>query len=174
MKEFIQQMYNSIQEGNVEQFDDIENDIKNGKIGLSLEDIIPLCNLIIFDSEYIEYSQIIEIARMTFWAIEKNNMEEGLRQLAIGLEEIYTAGQKDTWTNWYGSDCEEFIDRYISMAVLRYKEEDMYLFGKALSQSHSTDFKSVLLKVLRETVIREEDREGYHIKAKILEDSINL
>lgn len=100
MKEFIQQMYKAIQEEDVERFDDIEDDIKNENIKLALEDIVPLCNLSILDSEYIEYSQIIEIAKMTFGAIEQNNMEEGLQEFAIGLEGIYDFGQKDTWTNW--------------------------------------------------------------------------
>ncbi|WP_251209814.1 hypothetical protein [Acetatifactor aquisgranensis] len=50
--------------------------------------------MIIIDSEYIEYSQIIEIARMTLWAVEAHNMQEGLREYVKGLEEIYDEGQK--------------------------------------------------------------------------------
>ena len=79
MKEFIQQMYQAIQEGNVGLFDEIEDSIKRGDIELSTEDIVPLCRLIIFDSEYIEYSQIIEIARMTLWAVEKKRYKRGIR-----------------------------------------------------------------------------------------------
>lgn len=172
MREFIQQMYKAIQEGDVERFDEIEDDIKNEKIRLALEDIVPLCNLIILDSEYIEYSQIIEIAKMTFWAIEQNNMEEGLQELAVGLEEIYDLCQKDTWTNWYGSNCEEFLDRYISMAILRYNEDRLRLFGNKLSQSHSADFRSTIRKVIKGTMAREEEQEGYVTKGKILANSI--
>ena len=50
MKEFIQRMYQAIQEGNVELFDDIEDGVKRGDIELSTEDILPLCKLIITDS----------------------------------------------------------------------------------------------------------------------------
>ena len=39
MRDFIQRMYHAIQEGNVELFDDIEEDIKRGNIELSLEHI---------------------------------------------------------------------------------------------------------------------------------------
>ncbi|MBD5467503.1 MAG: hypothetical protein HDR21_05035 [Lachnospiraceae bacterium] len=173
MKEFIQRMYQAIQEGNVELFDDIEDGVKRGDIELSTEDIVPLCKLIITDSEYIEYSQIIEIARMTLWAVEKN-IKEGFEELVKGLEEIYNEGKKDTWKNWYGSGYEEFIDRYIGMTILRYKEEDMVLFGKSISKSCSTDFKSVMLKILKRTMAREEEKEGYVMKGKILEDNIKL
>ena len=173
MREFIQRMYQAIQEGNVELFDDIEEDIKRGDTELSTEDIVPLCKLIIIDSEYIEYSQIIEIARMTLWAVEKD-IKEGLDELVKGLEEIYNEGKKDTWKNWYGSGYEEFIDRYIGMTVLRFKEEDMVLFGKSISKSCSTDFKSVMVKILKRTMAREEEKEGYIIKGKILENNIRL
>ena len=54
----------------------------------------------IIDSEYIEYSQIIEIVRMTLWAVEKGDMKEGIKEFVKGLEEIYNEGQKDTWKNW--------------------------------------------------------------------------
>ena len=47
MRDFIQRMYHAIQEGNVELFDDIEEDIKRGNIELSLEDIVPLCKMTI-------------------------------------------------------------------------------------------------------------------------------
>lgn len=77
MKEFIEQMYQAIQDGDVGLFDDIEDGIKRGAIELSTEDIVPLCRLIITDSEYIEYSQIIEIARMTLWAVEKKDIKKG-------------------------------------------------------------------------------------------------
>ena len=111
MRDFIQRMYHAIQEGNVELFDDIEEDIKRGNIELSLEDIVPLCKMTIIDSEYIEYSQIIEIVRMTLWAVEKGDMKEGIKEFVKGLEEIYNEGQKDTWKNWYGFSYEEFKDR---------------------------------------------------------------
>lgn len=112
MKEFIEQMYQAIQDGDVGLFDDIEDGIKRGAIELSTEDIVPLCRLIITDSEYIEYSQIIEIARMTLWTVEKKDIKEGLKELVKGLEVIYNEGKKNTWKNWYGSSYEEFIDIY--------------------------------------------------------------
>ncbi len=174
MRGFIQRMYQAIQEGDVEVFDDIEEVIKRGDIELSTEDIVPLCKLIIIDSEYIEYSQIIEIARMTLWAVEKKDIKEGFKELAKGLEEIYNEGKKDTWKNWYGSGYEEFIDIYIGMTILRYKEEDMVLLGKSISKSCSTDFKSVMLKILKRTMAREEEKEGYITKGEILGNSIKL
>lgn len=174
MREFIQRMYQAIQEGNVELFDDIEDEIKRGNIELSSEDIVPLCKLIIIDSEYIEYSQIIEIARMTLWAVEKKDIKEGLEELVKGLEGIYYEGKKDTWKNWYGSSYEDFIDRYIGMTILRYKEEDMVLFGKVISKNRNTDFKSVILNILKRTMAREEETERYIMKGKILENNIKL
>lgn len=174
MKEFIQRMYQAIQEGNVGLFDEIENNIKRGDIELSTEDIVPLCKLIILDSEYIEYSQIIEIARMTLWAVEKKDIKKGLEELVKGLEEIYNEGRKNTWKNWYGSSYEEFIDRYIGMTILRYKEKDMVLFGESISKSCSTDFKSMVLRILKCTMAREEEKEEYTIKGKILENNIKL
>ncbi len=172
MKDYLEDMYKAFQESDIEKFDDIVDDIRDNNIKLSLEDIVPLCRLNIMDSEEIEYSQILEIARITFWAIERNDMEKGLQELIIGLEEIYNKGQKDTWTNWYGETCEGFINRYISMAILRYKEEDMVLFGKLISKNTSIKFKSALLKILELIMINEDDIEEYLIKGKILKENI--
>ena len=163
MRDFIQRMYHAIQEGNVELFDDIEEDIKRGNIELSLEDIVPLCKMTIIDSEYIEYSQII-----------KGDMKEGIKEFVKGLEEIYNEGQKDTWKNWYGFSYEEFIDRYIGMTILRYKEDDMILLGNTISKSGCTNFKITILKILKRTMAREAEKEEYLVKGKILERNIKL
>jgi len=152
-------MYHAIQEGNVELFDDIEEDIKRGNIELSLEDIVPLCKMTIIDSEYIEYSQIIEIVRMTLWAVEKGDMKEGIKEFVKGLEEIYNEGQKDTWKN---------------MTILRYKEDDMILLGNTISKSGCTNFKITILKILKRTMAREAEKEEYLVKGKILERNIKL
>lgn len=53
MKEFIKQMYQAIQESDVNLFDDIEDKLKKGDIDLTVEDVVPLCRMIIIDSEYI-------------------------------------------------------------------------------------------------------------------------
>ena len=95
-----------------------------------------------------------------------------MQELIIGLEEIYNEGQKDTWVNWHDDTWEDFIDRYISMAILRYKEEDMVLFGKLISKNTSIKFKSALLKILELIMINEDDIEEYLIKGKILKENI--
>lgn len=41
-----------------------------------------------------------------------------------------------------------------------------------LSQSHSADFKSTIKKVIKGTMAREEEQEGYGTKGKILVNSI--
>lgn len=172
MKEFIKQMYQAIQEGDVNLFDDIEDKIKKGDIELTIEDVVPLCKMIIIDSEYIEYSQIIEIARMTLWAVETHNMQEGFKEYVKGLEEIYDEGQKSTWKNWYNYTCEDFLDRYIGMTLLRYKEEDIALFGKEISENGSVNFKLVIAKILKRIMGREEENKECIIKGEILKKVI--
>lgn len=174
MKEFIQQMYQAILEENVERFDDIEDRIKGGDIELSTEDIVPLCELFMTDYEYMEYYQTIEIARMTLWAVEKKNIKEGFEELARGWQEIYNEREKYTRTNCHGSIYEDFIDRYIGMIILRYKEEDMVLFGETISKNCSTDCKSAILKILKGTIAWNEETEGIITKGKILENNIKL
>ncbi len=174
MREFIKQMYQAIQEGDVNLFDDIEDKIKKGDIELTVEDVVPLCRMIIIDSEYIEYSQIIEIARMTLWAVEAHNMQEGLREYVKGLEEIYDEGQKSTWKNWYKSSCEDFLNIYISMTLLRYKEEDIALFGKEISENRSVNFKLVIAKILKQIMRREGENKECINKGKILKKYIEL
>ena len=174
MKDYLEDIYISFQGNYYEKFDKIVDDIRDDNIKLSLKDIVPLCRLSIFDSEDVEYSQILDIIRIIFWTIERNDMEKGLQELIIGLEEIYNEGQKDTWTNWYGETCEDFIDRYIKMSVQGYKEEDMVLFGKLISKNNSIKFKSALLKILELIMIDEDDTEEYLIKCKILKENIKL
>lgn len=174
MKEFIKQMYQAIQEGDVNRFDDIEDKIKKGEIELTVEDVVPLCRMIIIDSEYIEYSQIIEIARMTLWAVETHNMQEGLKEYVKGLEEIYEEGQKSTWKNWYKYSCEDFLDRYIGMTLLRYKEENIALFGKEISENTSVDFKLVMAKILKRIMRREGENKECIDKGEILKKYVEL
>jgi len=57
------------------------------------------------------------------------------------------------------------------MTILRYKE-DMVLFRESISKSCSLDFKSVMLKILKRTMAREEKKEGYIAKGEILGNSI--
>jgi len=89
---------------------------------------------------------------MTLWAVEKGDMKEGIKEFVKGLEEIYNEGQKDTWKNWYGFSYEEFIDRYIGMTILRYKEDDMILLGNTISKSGCTNFKITILKILKRII----------------------
>ena len=113
MRDFIQRMYHAIQEGNVELFDDIEEDIKRGNIELSLEDIVPLCKMTIIDSEYIEYSQIIEIVRMTLWAVEKGDMERRNKGIRKGARKKYIMRDRRILGKiGMVFSYEEFIDRY--------------------------------------------------------------
>lgn len=60
------------------------------------------------------------------------------------------------------------------MTILRYQEDDMVLLGESISKSSSADFKSVILKILKRTMAREEEKEGYITKGKILENHIEL
>ena len=174
MRDIIMKIYQSTESGNLEQYADIVLNVYHGKENLLLEDIVPLCKFLACDFEYMEYSQTVEIATMTYLAINNSDMKEGLCELIKGLEELYTEGIKDSKKSWINGTCEDHIERYLGMFIMSYRAEDMTLFGKLISENSSLDFKLKILEILRESIDYNKNKEGYEIKGNLLVENIVL
>ena len=81
MRNIIKKLYQSIVEEIPDMYEEIYFGAQDKKIKLQLEDIFPLCQLSIYDSESMQCSDILDITRMVFWAIEEGDLEEGFKEL---------------------------------------------------------------------------------------------
>ena len=171
MRDIIERIFQSLKEEDTDQYVDIFFSVQAGETELLLEDIVPLCRMLTYDFEYIECSQTEDIIKMTFWAINNSKMEDGLKELIKGLEDIHSEIQKGTKEDWDG---EFFLYQFILGFVYRYEKEDIVLFGRLISESSSSDFKVMMLKTLKWTMKRKEDDKEYVMKGKVLADNISL
>ena len=172
MDKHIEQMYKGIRSADVRMFDEVEESIKRGEIELHLDSIVPLCKLSIIDSEYIEYSQVIEIVRIVFMIIEDNETQEGLGELVKGLEMICAEGKKNPWIYRFGEAHKDVVERYISTFVMCYKEKDMILLGNIMSENMSIECRKEVIKVVRESIDYNDEKKGYKIKGELLIENI--
>ncbi len=81
MREIMKKLYQSIVEEIPDLYEEIYFGVQDKKIKLQLEDIFPLCQFSIYDSESMQCSDILDITRMVFWAIEEGDLEEGFKEL---------------------------------------------------------------------------------------------
>jgi len=171
MREVIKKIYQSIIDGDVEPYVDILLGFDSGDIELLLEDIVPLCQIFIHDYEFMEFSQTVEIPAMIYKIIDKNDKEEGLKELIKGLEKIYLNGPRGAKSDL---DYDYYLERFLGMFILRYEENDMVLLGHLISGSKVYDFQSEILKQINICINREENKEdaNLEIKGKVLMDNI--
>lgn len=172
MDKHIEQMYKGIRSADVRMFDEVEEAIKRGEIELNLDSIVPLCKLSIIDSEYIEYSQVIEIVRIVFLIMGDNGTKEGLGELVKGLEMIYAEEKRNPWIYRSGESYKDVVERYISTFIMCYKEKDMILLGDIMSENMSIECKKEIIKVVRESIDYNDEKKGYKTKGELLIENI--
>jgi len=86
-KQNIETLYASIQMENYEKFQDIMDEVQNGKI-FELSDIGKLCDVFLMKWEYIEPFQYSHVQKMILLSIDGTDKSAGLEILADKLNEI--------------------------------------------------------------------------------------
>ena len=109
---------------------------------------------------------------MTFMTMYKYELECGLEELVNGLELIYRKSLVDNERN-NGFTYEDFIIEFLGMFVNSFKEEDMILLSRILSENKSSDFKMKVTGILKKD-IKECDDKDYKIKGNILVSNIKV
>ena len=160
MREIMKKLYQSIVEEIPDLYEEIYFGVQDKKIKLQLEDIFPLCQFSIYDSESMQCSDILDITRMVFWAIEEGDLEEGFKELIKGLEFIYNNVDVNTRTYWNDKTAESYIYTYLMIAISRYKEDELTLLGKVISKNQSNILKKDLKAMLKRCIHFNEDEDG--------------
>jgi len=175
MRDVIKEFYQSITEEDVDLYEKIYFGAQDGKIELLSEDIYPLCQLSIYDSDTMQPSDIVETIRMVFWAIERGDMEEGFKELVKGLEYIYYKVNADSRVYLKYHTADTYIYEYMSMAIFRYKKDELVLLGKVISENlSSTVVKREIVRAIKGRMNYNEDEEGVIENGNILIDSIKI
>ncbi len=172
MENNIIKLYEALEEADFEKFDEVYDGVKEGRILLEPKDIVLLCSIFTHKWEYMEPHQIRKIVKMTFMTMYKYELECGLEELVNGLELIYRKSLVDNERN-NGFTYEDFIIEFLGMFVNSFKEEDMILLSRILSENKSSDFKMKVTGILKKD-IKECDDKDYKIKGNILVSNIKV
>ena len=151
MRDIIKKLYQSIVEDIPDLYEEIFFGAQDKKIKLLLEDVFPLCQLSIYDSEFMQDSDILDIIKMVFWAIG-NHLEEGFQELVKGLEYIYQNVNMNTRIYIKDMTVEDYIHYYLISAIVRYEDDDFILLGKIISENPSIAFKEKIVEVLKKCI----------------------
>lgn len=170
MENNIIKLYEALEEVDFEKFDEVYDGVKDDNIRLEQKDIVLLCSIFIHKWEYMEPHQIRKIVKMTFMTMDKYELESGLEELVKGLELIYKKSLLDNEKN-NGFTYEDFMIEFLRMFINSYKEEDMILLGRVLSNSKSSDFKMKVIEISKKDM-EEHNNRDYKIKGNILVNNI--
>ena len=174
MREIMKKLYQSIVEEIPDLYEEIYFGVQDKKIKLQLEDIFPLCQFSIYDSESMQCSDILDITRMVFWAIEEGDLEEGFKELIKGLEFIYNNVDVNTRTYWNDKTAESYTYTYLMIAISRYKEDELTLLGKVISKNQSNILKKDLKAMLKRCIHFNEDEDGIIENGNLLLENIKI
>ena len=174
MREIMKKLYQSIVEEIPDLYEEIYFGVQDKKIKLQLEDIFPLCQFSIYDSESMQCSDRLDITRMVFWAIEEGDLEEGFKELIKGLEFIYNNVDVNTRTYWNDKTAESYIYTYLMIAISRYKEDELTLLGKVISKNQSNILKKDLKAMLKRCIHFNEDEDGIIENGNLLLENIKI
>ncbi len=174
MREIMKKLYQSIVEEIPDLYEEIYFGVQDKKIKLQLEDIFPLCQFSIYDSESMQCSDILDITRMVFWAIEEGDLEEGFKELIKVLEFIYNNVDVNTRTYWNDKTAESYIYTYLMIAISRYKEDELTLLGKVISKNQSNILKKDLKAMLKRCIHFNEDEDGIIENGNLLLENIKI
>jgi hypothetical protein len=119
-------------------------------------------------------SDILDITRMVFWAIEEGDLEEGFKELIKGLEFIYNNVDVNTRTYWNDKTAESYIYTYLMIAISRYKEDELTLLGKVISKNQSNILKKDLKAMLKRCIHFNEDEDGIIENGNLLLENIKI
>lgn len=180
MKNYINELYKSLEELDFEKFDEIYEGIREGEIIFDIQNIVSLCKIFTCKFKDMEPDQEIKTYSMTFLTIDRYGLENGLKLLIEGLDEIYKKSLVDTQVNKLDFDYDDYIDEYIGMFVNSYEEGDMILFGQLISAYPSEKLKMKLLELLKKDLKEYGEQEQRYInkeylkKGEILLENIKL
>lgn len=157
MTDYVNQLYEALDEVDIDTFTDIYFDIRDSKIDQKEEDILSLCDLFNHEFEYMEPDIVLKITKMIFFAVNKFELENSFRKLVKGLSEIYknSLGDEDSEVEY-----DDYFYEILCMLVGNYDEKAMILFGELVSICDCSGLKTKILEVLEET-LQFNDREGF-------------
>lgn len=173
MRDYIKRMYESLQNNDSYQFDEIYFGIVNGNIETGVSDIVPICVMSIHDfANKIEPHQQRKIAKITFHICNQNDLEKGLMELIKGIKRIYNESlidQEKKLKSFFSY--EEIMEEFLGMFVCEYDEENMILLANLLNKDDCREFKDKLIEILEEDM--EYQEEDFRRKGSVLIDYIN-
>lgn len=168
MKDYIENLYEALKKIDVDKCVDIVSDIRNSKIEQKKEDIVRLCKLFTEDFDYMEPAISLEITRMIFWAIDKGEVESGLKELAKGLLVMY---MKDPENIGEQDELDDYFYDILCMFIGNYEEQDMIILGQQISSMNHVGFAKKILEVIK-TTLDFNDREVFIKNESVLEKNI--
>lgn len=143
----IKELYKSLKNTDFENFDKIYFSVRDGRCKFNVEEIVPLCELLTYDYDYIEPHQSLKIVNMTFLTIKRYEPKMSFIELVKGLKIIYNRSSDKKQ-----EEMEEYIERYISSFLSEYKDEDISILGNIIKKDESKAFKEHIVAIVEESM----------------------
>lgn len=162
----IQKLYESLKNLDIEEFDEIYFGIRDAEYKFNQEDIVQLCNVFTHNYKYMEPHQMIKIVKMTFYTIDRYDIQLALKEFIKGLIDIYNTSLVNEKKDKLDFSYEDIIEEYISMFVNSYNESNILTFGQLMNKEECQNFKLKIIEILEMSM--EFAEEDYLAKGNML------
>lgn len=175
MKDYIAEIYEALENFDCERIGKIYFGVRDGKISVSKEDIVPLCELFLYefqDTDPVNEQVIIDI---TYHIIDVCEKEKCLKELVKGLITIYNKSIiKYENSKIPGNTYEGLLDyilQYINTFLASYGYHEVEELGKIIGTCAPLDFKDRIVEMVEKSIADYEDERLRKLR-RITEDIV--
>lgn len=175
MRDYIIEIYEALEKFDCEKIGKIYFEIRDGKISIGKEDIVPLCELFTYEFEDTDPVNDQLIIKITYHIVDACEKEKGLEELVKGLIAIYNKSiirygdRKMPGSTYEG--LLDYITEYINTFIASYSYEETEMLGKIINLYAPLDLKSKLIEIV-ETGIKDYENDYLREARQITEDIV--
>lgn len=175
MKDYISEIYEALEKFDCERIGKIYFGVRDGKISVSKEDIVPMCELFTYEFQDTDPVNDQLIIKITYHIIDECEKEKGLEELVKGLIAIYNKsiinyGDRKIPGNTY-EGLLDYIMEYINMFMASYGYDEIEELGKMIGVYAPLDFKDRIVEIV-EKGISDYENEYLREVRRITEDIV--
>lgn len=175
MRDYITEIYEALENFDCEKIGKIYFGVRDGKISVGKDDIVPMCELFTYEFEDTDPVNDQLIVKITYHIIDVCEKEKCLEELVKGLIAIYNKsiisyGDRKIPGNTY-EGLLDYIMEYINTFIASYNCDDVDKLGKIIGLYAPLDLKDRLIEIVENGI---EDYENEYLREvrRITEDIV--
>ena len=175
MRDYIIEIYEALENFDCEKIGKIYFAVRDGKISVGKEDIVPLCELFTYEFKDTDPVNDQLIIKITYHIVDVCEKEKGLEELVKGLIAIYNKsiikyGDRKISGNTY-EGLLDYIMEYINTFIASYSYDETKMLGKIINLYVPLDLKSKLIEIV-ENGIKDYENDYLREARRITEDIV--